>query len=63
VLHEIRTRDAKVRVIRLARNSGQTAALACGLQHAQGDVIVALDADGENDPADIPLLLASLTRV
>jgi glycosyltransferase involved in cell wall biosynthesis len=62
VLHEIKTRDAKVRVIRLARNSGQTAALACGLQHAQGDVIVALDADGENDPADIPHLLAKLNE-
>jgi glycosyltransferase involved in cell wall biosynthesis len=61
-LHEIKARDAKVRVIRLARNSGQTAALACGLQHAQGDVIVAIDADGENDPADIPLLLAKLNE-
>ena len=59
-LREIKARDAKVRVIRLARNSGQTAALACGLQHAQGEVIVALDADGENDPADIPRLLAKL---
>jgi glycosyltransferase involved in cell wall biosynthesis len=60
VLREIKTRDAHVRVIRLARNSGQTAALACGLQHAQGEVIVALDGDGENDPADIPRLLAKL---
>jgi glycosyltransferase involved in cell wall biosynthesis len=60
VLREIKARDAHVRVLRLARNSGQTAALACGLQHAEGDVIVALDADGENDPADIPRLLAKL---
>jgi glycosyltransferase involved in cell wall biosynthesis len=60
VLREIKTRDAHVRVIRLARNSGQTAALACGLRHAEGDVVVALDADGENDPADIPRLLAKL---
>ena len=62
VLREIKARDARVRVIRLARNSGQTAALACGLQLAQGRVIVALDADGENDPADIPRLLAKLAE-
>ncbi len=60
VLREIKTRDAHVRVIRLARNSGQTAALACGLQHAHGGVIIAIDADGENDPGDIPRLLAKL---
>ncbi len=60
VLREIKGRDAHVRVIRLARNSGQTAALACGLHSAAGDVVVALDADGENDPADIPRLLAKL---
>jgi glycosyltransferase involved in cell wall biosynthesis len=62
VLREIKTRDAHVRVLRLARNSGQTAALACGLQHAHGEVIVALDGDGENDPADIPRLLAKLNE-
>ena len=60
VLREIKARDEHVRVIRLARNSGQTAALACGLQYAQGDVVVAMDGDGENDPADIPRLLAKL---
>lgn len=60
VLREIRAADARVRVIRLARNSGQTAALACGLQHSRGAVVVAIDADGENDPADIPRLLARL---
>src|SRR5262249_60285767 len=54
-------RDARVRVIRLARNSGQTAALACGFASARGAVVVALDADGENDPADIPKVLAALT--
>ena len=47
-------------MIRLARNSGQTAALACGFQHTHGNVVVAIDADGENDPADIPVLLAKL---
>jgi glycosyltransferase involved in cell wall biosynthesis len=60
VLREIKTRDGHVRVMRLARNSGQTAALACGLHHAEGSVVIALDGDGENDPADIPRLLAKL---
>ena len=60
VLREIRKQDQHVRVIRLARNSGQTAALACGFHYAAGEVVVALDADGENDPADIPRLLARL---
>jgi glycosyltransferase involved in cell wall biosynthesis len=60
VLREIRARDERVRVIRLARNSGQTAALACGFKHTSGQVVVAIDADGENDPADIPRLLAPI---
>jgi glycosyltransferase involved in cell wall biosynthesis len=60
MLRELRAHDERVRVIRLARNSGQTAALACGLHHASGEVVVAIDADGENDPADIPALIAKL---
>jgi glycosyltransferase involved in cell wall biosynthesis len=60
VLREIKRRDPRVRAIRLARNSGQTAALVCGLHHAAGEVVVALDGDGENDPADIPRLIAKL---
>lgn len=59
-LRAIKTRDCHVRVIRLARNSGQTAALACGFQHTTGDVVVAIDGDGENDPADIPRLLEKI---
>jgi glycosyltransferase involved in cell wall biosynthesis len=60
VLREIKARDEHVRVMRLARNSGQTAALACGLHHATGAIVVAIDGDGENDPADIPLLIAKI---
>jgi len=60
VLRGIKADDDRIRVIRLARNSGQTAALACGLKNARGEVIVAIDADGENDPNDIPKLLAKL---
>jgi glycosyltransferase involved in cell wall biosynthesis len=62
VLRTIKAGDAHVRVFRLARNSGQTAALACGLHQATGDVVVAIDGDGENDPADIPRLLAKLAE-
>ena len=60
VLRQIKSQDPNVRVIRLGRNSGQTAALACGFAKATGDVIIAMDADGQNDPADIPRLLAKL---
>jgi glycosyltransferase involved in cell wall biosynthesis len=52
--------DARFRVIRLRRNFGQTAALAAGFDHAEGDVIVTMDGDLQNDPADIPQLLATL---
>ena len=50
----------RICIVRLARNSGQTAALAAGFDHAQGEIIVTLDGDGQNDPADIPALLESL---
>lgn len=49
-----------VRSIELQDNFGQSAALAAGFDHARGDVIVPMDADGQNDPADIPRLLATL---
>ncbi len=52
--------DARARVLRLLRNSGQSAALAAGFAHARGEVVVTLDADLQNDPADIPKLLAAL---
>ncbi len=59
-LHRIKDSDPNVRVIRLAKNTGQTAALQCGFSNSHGDVVVALDGDGENDPADIPRLVAKL---
>jgi glycosyltransferase involved in cell wall biosynthesis len=49
-----------VRVLSFRRNFGQTAAIAAGLDHACGDIIVLMDADMQNDPADIPMLLAKL---
>src|SRR3989344_3786539 len=49
-----------LRVIRLRRNFGQTAAMAAGFDHARGAVIAVLDGDLQNDPEDIPLLLKKL---
>ncbi len=52
--------DPALRVIRQARNAGQSAALDAGFRHARGAIVVTLDADLQNDPADIPRLLARL---
>jgi glycosyltransferase involved in cell wall biosynthesis len=60
ILREIQREDSHVRVIRLSRNFGQTAALAAGISYACGDMIVTLDGDLQNDPADIPRLIAKL---
>jgi dolichol-phosphate mannosyltransferase len=51
-----------LRILRLARRSGQSAALAAGWDAARGEVVVMLDADGQNDPADIPRLLDPLAH-
>jgi dolichol-phosphate mannosyltransferase len=56
-LHDLR---ANVRVVRLRRNFGKAAALQAGFGHAGGDVIVTMDGDGQDDPAEIPRLLAKL---
>ncbi len=49
-----------VRVIELRRNFGQTAAIAAGFDYATGDIVIPMDADLQNDPADIPMLLEKL---
>jgi dolichol-phosphate mannosyltransferase len=60
VLRALAMTHPELRVIDLARNYGQTAAIMAGLDHARGDIIVPIDADLQNDPADIPRLLAKL---
>jgi glycosyltransferase involved in cell wall biosynthesis len=50
----------RVRVIELRRNFGQTAAIAAGIDHARGNIIVMLDADMQNDPVDIPMMLEKI---
>jgi glycosyltransferase involved in cell wall biosynthesis len=51
-----------VRMVALRRNFGQTAAISAGIDHSSGDVIVLIDGDLQNDPADIPLLLKEINN-
>jgi dolichol-phosphate mannosyltransferase len=55
-------RRPELKVIRFRRNYGQTAAMMAGIDHARGEIVVALDADLQNDPADTPQLLAKLAE-
>jgi glycosyltransferase involved in cell wall biosynthesis len=57
-LKALHARDERLRVVRFRRNFGQTAAFAAGFSRARGDVVITMDADLQNDPADIPKLLA-----
>jgi glycosyltransferase involved in cell wall biosynthesis len=59
-LRRLHCTEPRLKVVRLKRNFGQTAALAAGLAYAQGEIIVLMDGDGQNDPADIPALLQKL---
>jgi dolichol-phosphate mannosyltransferase len=59
-LTRLHSAQDNVRVIRLRRNFGKAAALAAGFAHAEGDVVVTIDADLQDDPAEIPRLLAKL---
>jgi len=61
-LDEIAAADSRVTVVHLRRNFGQSAAMAAGFDQARGDVVIAMDADLQNDPADIPLLLDRLDQ-
>ncbi len=60
VLEALAARDRRVKVVGLRRNFGQTPALAAGIDFSSGDVIVTMDGDLQNDPADIPHLLEKL---
>src|SRR5262249_20724255 len=62
LLEQLARSDPRLKVIRLRRNFGQTAALQAGIDWAQGDVLVTLDGDLQNDPADIPRLLDKLAE-
>jgi glycosyltransferase involved in cell wall biosynthesis len=60
VLREIAAGDSRVRVIALRRNYGQTAAMSAGIDAAKGEILIPMDADLQNDPADIKRLLDKL---
>ena len=60
LLEEIAAVDSRVLVIKLRRNFGQTSALAAGFDHAQGDLILAMDGDLQHDPSEIPNFLGKL---
>jgi len=62
LLRKLHEQDPRVRVIRFRKNFGQTAALSAGFSYARGDIIVALDADLQNDPADIPKMIDKLNE-
>jgi hypothetical protein len=53
-------RDPRLRIVKFRRNYGQTAAMAAGIEHAHGEVLVTMDGDLQNDPADIALLLQQI---
>ena len=57
LLHQIHKRDKKVEVVVFRKNFGQTAAISAGFDYAEGEIIVTLDADLQNDPEDIPQLI------
>jgi glycosyltransferase involved in cell wall biosynthesis len=59
-LRRIRESDETVKLIAFRKNFGQTAALSAGFDHAEGEVVITMDADLQNDPADIPLLLGKI---
>lgn len=60
ILKTIARQDKTVKAIRFGRNYGQTAALAAGFKYAQGDILVTMDGDLQNDPQDIPHLLSKM---
>ena len=62
ILKDLSARDGRLRGVRFRRNFGQTAAFAAGFDQAGGDVVVTMDADLQNDPADIPKLLSKMNE-
>jgi glycosyltransferase involved in cell wall biosynthesis len=60
VLRELQEQEPNLRIVQFRRNFGQTAAFQAGFDHARGKIIVTMDADGQQDPADIPSLLQKL---
>jgi glycosyltransferase involved in cell wall biosynthesis len=62
ILQRLAQGDKRLKVIKFRKNFGQTAAIAAGVEHAQGEIIVTMDGDGQNAPRDIPRLLERLEQ-
>lgn len=62
ILNELADSDVRVKVVHFPRNFGQTAAMMAGVQYAQGEIIIPMDADLQNDPIDIPKLLEKIDQ-
>jgi glycosyltransferase involved in cell wall biosynthesis len=62
ILEELTHSDRRVRLVPLRRNFGQTAAMQAGFESAEGNILVTIDGDLQNDPADIPAMLAKLDQ-
>lgn len=60
IMRELQVLDPHLRVVRFRRNYGQTAAFSAGFDRAQGDVVITIDADLQNDPDDIPALMEKM---
>lgn len=60
ILEQLHKKDSTVHVINLRRNFGQSAAFSAGFDHAAGEIIITMDADLQNDPADIPILIEKI---
>jgi glycosyltransferase involved in cell wall biosynthesis len=62
ILQQLAAADPRVKVVQLRRNFGQSAALRAGIDWSSGDILVTMDGDLQNDPADIPMLLDQLAK-
>ncbi len=62
IMRQLQAKDRHLRVVRFRRNYGQAAAFAAGFDRAQGDVVITIDADLQNDPADIPALMTKMAE-
>lgn len=60
LMNSIARNDRRVKILQFARNFGQTAALSAGIRHASGEIVILMDADLQNDPMDIPMLISKL---
>lgn len=62
ILNALAVSDRRIKVVHFGKNYGQTAAMMAGIDHAQGEIIVAMDGDGQNDPRDIKALLDKMAE-